>query len=258
MTSAQSMLDRKGLWIGILTAIMAVTAGCQVPPDLLSPQVLLSPYDSTNGEVLWGIVPLRNETGTSVADVYAITDAVIAAASQIQGIRTVPLNRTLEAMRSLEITSVDDPGQLEKLARAMGVDGLIVGSITAYDPYEPPKLGLSLALYGQPGRLKPGQMDALDIQRLAYQPTDYEFFPNTGFSSAPASVVSEYLDARNHAVQMRLRDYATGRHDRKSARGWRSYLASMHLYTEFAAWQTVGQLVHHEWIRLARSGRGAG
>lgn len=258
MTSAQSMLDRNGLWLGFLAALVAVTSGCQVRPDLMPPQVLLSPYDNTNGDVLWGIVPLRNESGTSVVDVYSATDAVFAAASQIEGIRTVPLNRTLEAMRSLEMTSVENPGQLESLAKTMGVDGLIVGSITAYDPYEPPKFGLSLALYGRPGKLKPGQMDAVDIQKLSYQPTDYEFFPNTGFSSAPASVVSEYLDARNHAVQMRLRDYATGRHDMKSARGWRTYLASMHLYTEFAAWQTVGQLVHHEWIRLARSGRGSG
>ena len=37
-----------------------------------------------------------------------------------------------------------------------------------------------------------------------------------------------------------------------SALAWRRYLASMDLYSEFAAWHTVGHLIDHEWIRLAR------
>jgi hypothetical protein len=64
--------------------------------------------------------------------------------------------------------------------------------------------------------------------------------------------VSEHLDAKNHQVLMDVKSYAEGRHDPKTALGWKRFTASMDLYTEFAAWRTVGQLVDHEWIRLAR------
>jgi hypothetical protein len=33
---------------------------------------------------------------------------------------------------------------------------------------------------------------------------------------------------------------------------WRIYLASMDLYTQFAAHHTVGRLIDEEWLRLAR------
>ena len=33
---------------------------------------------------------------------------------------------------------------------------------------------------------------------------------------------------------------------------WRVYLASMGLYTRFAAYHAVGRLIDEEWLRLAR------
>jgi len=65
-------------------------------------------------------------------------------------------------------------------------------------------------------------------------------------------VISEFLDGKNHQVVMDVQAYATGRHDPNSALAWRRYLASMDLYSEFAAWHAVGRLIDHEWIRLAR------
>ena len=67
----------------------------------------------------------------------------------------------------------------------------------------------------------------------------------------PASVVSEYLDGKNHGVLMDLERYARGRHEADTALGWRRYLASMDLYTEYGAWRAVGRLIDHEWLRLA-------
>lgn len=256
MTSAQTMLTRPGPDLsGLLAAaailVLALTGGCA--RKLAPPAEHLSPYSTAGGDVLWAVTPLRNESGTTLADVERISDQLVAATDQIRGIRCLPLNRTLVAMRALELPSIDSPEQMKRLASELGVDGVIVGSITTYDPYHPPTLGLALALYARPGHLDRRGQTIIDTRQLEYQPTEYRYFENSNFEDAPVSVISATLDGKNHGVQMRVERYAVGRTDPVSALGWRRYLMSMDLYTEFAAWHAVGRLLDHEWLRLTRS-----
>ena len=242
MTSSQTMLRV----IGVLTGV--VLGGCAVGERLVAPKPTIAPYDSVRGEVLWGVVPLRNESGTSAVDRLAVSDAVVQAAEEVRGVTCVPLNRTLGAMKAIGMVEPESPADLSRLAQAMGVDGLIVGSVTAYDPYDPPTMGLALALYQRPGQ---ASARGLDARELVYQPTDYEYFARSAHDGAPASVVSEMLDASGHDVQLRVKQYTTGRGAGESSLGWRRTMASMDLYTAFVAWHTVDRLVDHEWIRLA-------
>ena len=258
MTSAQTMQVSivRPLAAVIATAALALGAGCASDPDkLTAPPIHTAPYDTSRGDVLWAVTPLRNESGTSLVDEMAISDEIVSAAAQIRGVSCLPLNRTIIAMRALEMKSVDTPEDLHSLALELGVDGILVGSITAYDPYTPPTLGISLALYARAGHLETEGTETLDTRQLVYQPTDYQYFVNSNFDDAPASVISEILDARGHDVQMRIQDYATGRTESISALGWRRYTASMVLYTKFVAWHAVGRLVDHERLRLARRPR---
>jgi hypothetical protein len=225
--------------------------GCRAP-QMKPPVEHVSPYNTSGGDVLWAVAPLRNETGTSFVDVEGISDRIVMTVDQVRGIRCLPLNRTLVAMRALELTAIESPDQMKRLATELGADGVIVGSVTAYDPYTPPTLGLALALYAKPGHLDRLGQTLIDTRRLEYQPTDYQYFRGSNFNDAPVSVISATLDARNHGVQMRVEEYATGRSDPVSALGWRTYLMSMDLYTEFAAWHAVGRLLDHEWLRLSR------
>lgn len=267
MTTEQTMLNSRVTWIAwarsrLLTGAMVLAAlavgrvliGCAGPDNkLAAPRALVAPYDVSRGEAMWAVVPLRNESGTTIADSYLVSDKVVAAASQVRGIRCLPLNRTIGVMRSLDMTDLTKPEDAEALARALGVDGLIVGTITAYDPYNPPRLGLALALYTRPGfNGRPATASGLDPRKLTYQPTDYKHFPRSAHGDAPASVISEFLDGKNHQVLMDIQSYAQGRHDETSALGWRRFLASMDLFCEFSAWHGVNRLLEHEWIRMAR------
>jgi hypothetical protein len=201
--------------------------------------------------VLWAVIPLANESGTEVFDPLVISDKLVAAAEEIEGVRTVPLNRTLQAMRSLGLTGIREPAQVRQLAAAMGVDGIIVGTITAFDPYDPPTIGLSLALYSRSDASgsRPGP-DPIDPRTLTQAPTDTLTRLPGGIGGRPAAVVSANLDARDHGVLIALRDYAEGRHDPVSALGWRRYTASMDLYTQFATQHLVAALVKQERERL--------
>lgn len=244
MTSTERML------VALVLTLPALLVGCARGPELTPPTVLRSPYDASRGDVLLAVVPMRNESGTTVFLPDDISDAVVRAASSVPGIRCLPLNRTIAEMRGLGLREIRSPSDLEAIAEAMNVDGLIVGTITAYDPYNPPTLGISLALHaGNPVFAAGPELD--DIRGAVTDPR----MPKTSrYVESPVASVSEVFTGRSHAVQMEVRRYAEGRIDPGSPRGWRTYLASMPLYTEFAAHAAVGRLLDQERLRLARSG----
>lgn len=276
MTSVQTMQARTGslcaapalrcrtgmkslrvLMMCLATAWAAMQGGCAPRPELTEPEVLVAPYTTGTTDVLWAVAPLRNESATTAADVLMVSDALAARAAEVRGVKCLPVNRTIAAMRSLRMTSVNSPGDARKLAQALGCDGILVGTITAYDPYEPPSLGLTIGLYARDGSAIAEQGNGLDVRQLAASPTD----PRAGggqWSDRPLSVAAEHLDAKNHEVQMNLKRYAEGRHDPGGPLGWKRYLASMDLYADFAAFWTLHRLLDQERLRLAREGASKG
>ncbi|TVQ61718.1 MAG: hypothetical protein EA378_08215 [Phycisphaerales bacterium] len=241
----------------LLGAALLIVACASRPAPLEPPAPTIAPYDTVRGEPLWAVVPLRNETGVSFVDSYAISDRVVAAAAQVRGVRALPLNRTIAQMRALGMHALESPDDARRLATELGADAIIVGSITSYDPYKP-ALGLALALYPTPrGRIEDPRHVDLDPRQLIYQPTEYTYFPeHREPRDEPGSVVSEHLDGENHQVIYDVRGYAQGRQDpEQRVLGWRRYLASMELFTEFAAHHTVAQLIRQEWLRTERMAR---
>ncbi len=243
------MLVRPLLGLFWAIALLGCAGGGEV---LEAPGVLRSPYPPRGGDRLFAVVPPRNESGTSSADVLRIADALAASITEVEGLRALPTNRVLDAMRALEIGVIDDPSQARALAEALGVDALVLGSLTAYDPYDPPVLGLSLAIYERTG-VSGGS--GFDPRILSRQATEYAYFPRSSRADAPSSSVALHLDGRNHAVLQRVRAYARGRHDEDSALGWRRYLASMDLYERFAAHAAIEALLDKERGRLRRAAR---
>jgi hypothetical protein len=233
-----------------VAAALAGSTGCSTSHEdkLVAPTFVVAPYDTSRGEVLWAVVPLRNETGTSIVDTYAISDKLVAAAEETKGVRAVPLNRTIQAMQAMGLQTLQNPGEARALAQAMGVDAVLVGSVTSYDPYTP-ELGLAVALYARPGAMAQSDQHPLDPRALAARPTD----PNPALwprAEGPVAVVSEHLDAKNNQVLLDLKSYAQGRMKGPSAMGWKRYTASMDLFSEFAAYHAVDGLIKQEWTRL--------
>jgi len=253
MTSAQTMLTTLILALGV--CICPLLGGCSMTnsrDELTPPGVIVSPYDTGTGDVLWAVIPPLNESGTSIADPNMIGDAIVAAAQGIRGVRCLPINRSIDAMRSLELyNGIESSGDAHRLAEFLGADAVLVGSVTAYDPYDPPVLGLALALYARPGVMSQTTQTKLDTRALTMAFSDFGTFDGLSFAGEPVSVVSEHLNGRNHEVQYAVRAFAEGRSDHSSALRWRIYLASMDLYTEFAAHHSIGRLIDQEWLRLA-------
>lgn len=262
MTSAQTMLTT--LTLSLVVCLCPLLGGCamnQSRDELYPPGVIVSPYDTGSGDVLWAVIPPLNESGTSIVEPNAIGDAIVAAAQGVRGVRCLPINRSIDALRALGLfNGIESSSDAHKLAEFLGADAVLVGSVTAYDPYDPPVIGLALALYARPGSMAQTTQAKLDTRALTMAFSDFGTYDGLNFAGEPVSVVSEHLDGRNHEVQFAVRSFAEGRSDHRSALRWRIYLASMDLYTQFAAHHTIGRLIDQEWLRLAqqRAGRSPG
>ena len=75
MTSEQALDVFKGGLMSLLLSAMLMVGGCATREQ---PDVLVAPYDTTRGDVLWAVVPPLNESGTSVVDATFIADQVVA------------------------------------------------------------------------------------------------------------------------------------------------------------------------------------
>jgi len=204
-----------------------------------------SPYRARH---VFAVVPLRNESGSTHVDTAAMADKLTHELQRYAGIDTLPVNRVLAAMAVLGIEEVHTREQAMAVRQELGVDGLVTGTVTAYDPYDPPKLGLSVEVYL--GEHTPaGRLDTRALTRAA---VDGETRPTGGaHGGQPASTVAGVFDAADPAVARGLMGYG-GSHSRSphDPEGWRVYRISMDLYSQYVSRVMVARLMHAERARL--------
>lgn len=240
------MKSEQAMWMVVVLAILAT--GCHYRGDR-TPEKLSAPYGERQ---VWAVAPLRNESGSQYADGLKTADYLAQRLETVIGVDTLPVNRVLAAMQTLEMAAVASADDVARLREVLGVDAMVIGSITAYDPYSPPKLGLVIELYFNPRRESAQAMDLTDLVRA---PTgDRVKPPETFRPGPPVSVVSGFYDASDPGIHQQIVTYAEQRDDAVKdgpARGWRLYQIDMDLYTEFVTYLVSRQLLRVEQDRLA-------
>lgn len=225
-------------------------AGCGGSrPRVVYPERLVSPYASSDGQALWAVAPPKNESGVSEVDELLIGDALVEEIGQVKGLDALPLNRTLSAMRILGMSSVDTPAQAKALARALRADGIVVSSVTSWHPYQPPRIGLNLVLFGGPPPAGGGSANSTDGFTNGVRGLQSSASPGktAGWPSASGpSAVSVVLDASNTAIMRRVQMYGEGRVEPNDPMGWERFSKSMKLYTRFACHRALELLLESE------------
>lgn len=238
MTSAQTMPLRV-----VALALAAVGfGGCARPQPLTPPLALAAPYSSRQ---VWAVVPFSNESGVSSVAGDRIADAFTMEIERIDGIDALPVNRVITAMRRLNLHAVNTPAQARSLLSLLGVDGLIVGTVTAYDPYQPPRFGAAIALFTDV-EAATAALDPIELTRARTEIVA----PGALASDAPTAQASGVFDASHHDTLQHLDAYAAGRSEPASAFGTRIYAVRMDLYTQFAAYRLLNDLLELERGRL--------
>mgnify|MGYP005842722195 CR=1 FL=1 len=253
MKPRQDAMTSKQVLLIAVAAIGALAApGCETMFPTPGADPLQSPYGERR---VWAIAPLRNESGSLAADGVLMADHLARQLENAGNLDVMPVNRTLAAMQAAGLSAIESPQQAAQIRSLLNADAILVGSITAYDPYDPPKLGLAVELYADASRQK---HDApLDVRELSRASTgDEAELPNRPRDpSAASSVVSAFFDAADPAVRERLERYANRRGPVNEPDAWRRYRVSMDLYSEFVSYVVSWRLLREEAQRVAHEPR---
>jgi hypothetical protein len=187
---------------------------------------LMSPYKGVHS---LAVAPAINLSGTHDFDVLTVSDALFEELQQVGGLNVLPLNKTLIAMQRLNIRTIDSPLTAQKLAEFLEVDCLIIPSVTTFDPYNPPKMGMILQMY-TPRHLSRDNTVTSDRQ--------------------PVSQVSAVFNASNQTVLRELRDFAQGRTQYDSALQDERFLMDADAYTRFVCHAMVRRMIEVERARI--------
>lgn len=232
--------------------VTGLLSGCTSRRPPARPTVLLSPYPAGR-EIVLAVAPIRNESGVSLIDELALSDTLVNEVQAVEGLSALPVNRTLSGMRALKLASITGQNEAAMLCKTLGADGILIATVHAWHPYDPPVIGLSVALFGVNDRLAPPASISVDVQSLRSAATDRPVADRPA-PSGPLTALSAVLDASDGNTRALIRSYAEGRFDPESALGWQRYTASMALYAKFACYEMTRRLLASEQSRLAGLG----
>ena len=217
--------------------VIFTVAGCAKP----KPVSLTSPWMPR--QQVWAIAPLANESGVSHVDRLAITDGLVLEAASIRGVDVLPLNRTLETMLSLNIGLDGIPNEEEyrELCQVLNADAILVGTIIAYDPYQPLRFGSSLQLIRNEAGPSVARIDPRALSMSLGGASEAVMRAPEPTRPIQSSGI---FDTQNHDVLARMTSYSTGRSTHDLARGDLGlYHLDMDDYAEFVFHQLLERLL---------------
>jgi hypothetical protein len=224
-----------------MTAVMAAAVtGCTSTPPPPRPYGAESSLSMpANRHAVWAVAPTINLSGQRPVDPLLESDLVFTQLQSVRGLTVIPVNRVVEVYLSLRIDKVQSQDQANLVCDLLGCDGLVVPTVTVFDPYDPPKLGAALQLFMKPGAYsRPAGLDAHELtHQAAASATD-----SLAAASGLVQSVGIY-DAANGSVRQAVLTFANGRYDPAGPYGAREYIVSMDGFSGFVYHDLIGQLL---------------
>lgn len=188
---------------------------------------------------VWAIAPAVNISGESQIDPLLQSDLVYREMQKIHGLTVIPVDRVVEVYASLKIDRIQNERQAREICKALGCDGLVVPTVTAYDPYDPPKFGASLQLFVTPGTFQ--HLPKLDPRMLERSGTAVAI-PDMPETHNMAQVVEIY-DSSDGTVRDRVFAYSKGRIDPNGPLGVSEITQDMDRYCAFGYHELLSELI---------------
>ncbi len=242
--------------------MLTVTAVCLGACIQKGAEPLVSPYDTRR---VFAVVPLANESGSLHADGAKMADFLARQLENASNIDVLPVNRVIAAMEVRGMPQVTSPADALRLLNTLSVDGLVVGTISTYDPYEPPKLALAIELYVND--LADQSAETLNLRQLSQARSGAQVGRQSRFRrTQPYTMVSAFFNAASPQVRSRMRLYAARRGTHVEDGGWRRFNPlppateketmhnihlSMDLFSQFVSYEMCWRLMAAEHSRMA-------
>lgn len=119
-------------------------AGCSlVLPEISHQPVIRNPFPQLSRVA---VAPFFNHSDESTVNGRTFAMAYFSELQQTPGFEVVPLGVVEEAIIANRI-NLNGAGEARRLAQLLGVDAVVVGAVTEYSPYYPPRCGLRVEWY---------------------------------------------------------------------------------------------------------------
>jgi hypothetical protein len=145
----QPMLRRRPYFRSLVAAMLACMVmvgapGCSlIFPDVSHEPVIHNPFPQLNKIA---IAPFFNQSNEPTVDGRKFALAYFAELQAVPGFEVVPLGVVETAIVENQV-NLANPGEARRLANILGIDAVVVGSVTDYSPYYPPRCGLRVEWY---------------------------------------------------------------------------------------------------------------
>lgn len=163
--------------------LLASSSGCAlIIPDVSHQPVIHNPFPQLSRVA---VAPFFNQSDEKTVDGRKFALAYFAELQATPGFEVVPLGVVEEAIIENRV-DLSHPGEARRLANILGVDAVVIGSVTDYSPYYPPRCGLRVEWYAA----NPGFHEIPPGYGLPWGTAQEEFIP------APLVFESEFALAK--------------------------------------------------------------
>jgi len=126
-----------------LSLLLVIAAGCSAFPDVVHQPQIHNPFPQLSRVA---VLPFYNQSAEPTVDQDEVALAYYNELQAIPGFEVVPVGVTKRLVEASGI-ELKSPRDFQQLARYLDVDAVVVGSVTEFTPYYPPRMGLSVRWY---------------------------------------------------------------------------------------------------------------
>ncbi|MEO8499254.1 MAG: hypothetical protein ABI614_29665, partial [Planctomycetota bacterium] len=181
-----SLIAMRYLTLGLLPV---VTAGCTAIPDIVHQPTYHNPFPQLSRVA---VLPFYNQSDEPTVDQDQVALAYYNELQAIPGFEVVPVGVTKKMLLASGITprTAED---FQALARYMDVDAIVVGSVTEFTPYYPPRMGLAVRWYAA----NPSYHPIPPGYGLPWGTSEEEFIPESLVFDAEFALAKEQLKTQS-------------------------------------------------------------
>jgi len=175
---------------------MAAASGCAALPDRIVEPQFHNPFPQIYRVA---VLPFFNQSAEPTVDGDAVAMAYYNELQTIPGFEVMPVGVARQMLAaSIAVTGGEPRGgaDFQRLARMMNVDAVLVGSITEYSPYYPPRIGLAVDWYAA----NPSFHPIPPGYGLPWGRAEEEFIPSSLVQEAEFALAREQLKTQTPEI----------------------------------------------------------
>ncbi len=170
--------------------LLTVLAGCAAFPDVVRQPQFHNPFPQLHSVA---VLPFANQSDQATVDGDLVANAYVTQLQQIPGFEVVPVGVVKHALLHGQIVLEGPPeatrAELRRLGRLLNVDAVVVGSVTDFSPYYPPRMGLAVDWYA----VNPNFHPIPPGYGLPWGTPEEEFIPSSLVREAEFALAREQL-----------------------------------------------------------------